>query len=230
MPRASRFGSHLSSRLLIDLHAITGAWVADHTETLDPDGTAIFAVSWAGEGDVDELDGHRPRIHRALASPDADSRRDRPSAAAARTALDAAAARHLGARVAARLPIGDGAGRHLDRRCASPATRAPRGRLVRNDTGWAGVVRCSPERATTTVECDANAVWRLLYNAPFDRSRCALRETQRLPRLSSPRDRSSSTLLPLGDLQLTKLATISGPDDAGFTALSMWRILPSGSI
>ena len=25
-------------------------------------------------------------------------------------------------------------------------------------------------------------------------------------------------------------ATMSGPDDAGFTALSMWRILPSGAM
>lgn len=44
------YGARLSPRLLTDLLAVTGGWVADLMEQLDPHGTACFAVSWAGEG------------------------------------------------------------------------------------------------------------------------------------------------------------------------------------
>lgn len=45
------FGTHLSPRLLVDLHAISGAWIAEHMNALDPHGKAVFAVSWAGESE-----------------------------------------------------------------------------------------------------------------------------------------------------------------------------------
>ncbi len=43
------FAKHLSHRLLADLLAITGEWVADLIKGLPPEGTSLFAVSWAGE-------------------------------------------------------------------------------------------------------------------------------------------------------------------------------------
>jgi uncharacterized protein (TIGR03083 family) len=43
------YGARLSPRLLTDLLAVTGEWVADLLEALDPHGAACFAVSWAGE-------------------------------------------------------------------------------------------------------------------------------------------------------------------------------------
>jgi hypothetical protein len=161
------FGSHLSSRLLTDLHAITGVWVAGHTETLDPDGKAIFAVSWAGEAEsrnwMDIGREYTERWHHQMQIRDATGRpllllephwmlplldisvRALPHAYRSITAT-------AGTAVAFRV-TGD--------------TRAA-WTLVRVDAGWA-VLSGESGHATTTVECDANAVWRLLYNAPFDR-------------------------------------------------------------
>ena len=59
-------------------------------------------------------------------------------------------------------------------------------------------------------------------------------------RESASAGRKSAPGKPGGDLTLfyfrfamfssPSFATISGPDDAGLTALSMWRILPSGAM
>lgn len=43
------YAARLSPRLLADLLTITGGWVADLVEAQDPHGEACFAVSWAGE-------------------------------------------------------------------------------------------------------------------------------------------------------------------------------------
>ena len=45
------YAARLSPRLIVDLLEITGNWVADLLEQLPPHGPAIFAVSWAGEGE-----------------------------------------------------------------------------------------------------------------------------------------------------------------------------------
>ena len=45
------FAARLSPRLLRDLLAISGGWVADLIEGLPLDGPSIFAVSWAGESE-----------------------------------------------------------------------------------------------------------------------------------------------------------------------------------
>lgn len=45
------YGRRLSPRLLTDLVAITGAWVAELIEGLPPDGPSLFAVTWAGEAE-----------------------------------------------------------------------------------------------------------------------------------------------------------------------------------
>jgi uncharacterized protein (TIGR03083 family) len=43
------YAARLSPRLLTDMLAVTGGWVADLVEAQDPHGQACFAVSWAGE-------------------------------------------------------------------------------------------------------------------------------------------------------------------------------------
>ena len=43
------YAARLSPRLLTDLLAVTGDWVADLMEALDPHGRACFPVSWAGD-------------------------------------------------------------------------------------------------------------------------------------------------------------------------------------
>jgi uncharacterized protein (TIGR03083 family) len=43
------YATRLSPRLLTELLAVTGGWVAELVEAQDPHGRACFAVSWAGE-------------------------------------------------------------------------------------------------------------------------------------------------------------------------------------
>lgn len=43
------YATRLSPRLLIDLLDITGRWVSELTERLDPSAIALFPVAWAGE-------------------------------------------------------------------------------------------------------------------------------------------------------------------------------------
>jgi hypothetical protein len=43
------YAERLSARLLIDLLEVTGRWVAEFVEALDPTARALFAVAWAGE-------------------------------------------------------------------------------------------------------------------------------------------------------------------------------------
>jgi hypothetical protein len=43
------YGERLSTRLLVDLLEVTGAWLSDFMATLDPTARALFPVSWAGE-------------------------------------------------------------------------------------------------------------------------------------------------------------------------------------
>lgn len=43
------YAERLSLRLLVDLLEITGNWVAEFIESLDPNAVALFPVAWAGE-------------------------------------------------------------------------------------------------------------------------------------------------------------------------------------
>lgn len=43
------FGQRLSSAVIVGLLDITGRWVADFVEGLDPEAPALFPVAWAGE-------------------------------------------------------------------------------------------------------------------------------------------------------------------------------------
>jgi uncharacterized protein (TIGR03083 family) len=45
------YAERLSPRLLTDLLALTGGWVAEVIEALPPEGPATFPVSWAGESE-----------------------------------------------------------------------------------------------------------------------------------------------------------------------------------
>ncbi len=162
------FGSHLSARLLTDLHAITGAWVADHIGTLDPDGKAIFAVSWAGEGTstnwMDIGREYTERWHHQMQIRDATGRPLlllEPSWMLPLLDISVRALPHAYRSITA--PAGTSIALRV-----TGATRAM-WTLVRDDAGWV-VLSGESGRATTTVACDANVVWRLFYNAPFDRA------------------------------------------------------------
>lgn len=43
------YGERLSPKLLVDLLEVTGRWLSEYFERLDPHGEATFSVDWAGE-------------------------------------------------------------------------------------------------------------------------------------------------------------------------------------
>jgi uncharacterized protein (TIGR03083 family) len=45
------YAARLSPRLLTDLLEVSGRWVTELVESLDPDGQALFPVAWAGEAE-----------------------------------------------------------------------------------------------------------------------------------------------------------------------------------
>ena len=45
------YAARLSSRLLVDLLDVTGGWVSEFVESLDPELPALFPVAWAGEAE-----------------------------------------------------------------------------------------------------------------------------------------------------------------------------------
>jgi hypothetical protein len=102
------YARRLSPRLLVDLLEVTGAWVTSLIADLPLHGRSISG-QLGRRRPLGELDGHRARVHRALASPDADSRCGRRAAGAAGAALDDADARHRRVRVAAGICRGLGA-------------------------------------------------------------------------------------------------------------------------
>jgi hypothetical protein len=170
------WAARLSPRLLADLLAVTGEWVADVLGALPPHGASRFPVSWAGEAtsenwmdagrEYTERWHHQMQIRDAVGAPPVLlaprwlvplldlSVRALPASYAA---LDAPSGTNVALEV-----VGD----HGD------ADAAPLGAwsVVRDDDRWtlrAGVTA----RPDATVRATADAAWRLLYNALPDPAR-----------------------------------------------------------
>ncbi|MDF1504441.1 maleylpyruvate isomerase N-terminal domain-containing protein [Roseisolibacter sp. H3M3-2] len=162
------WGARVSPRLLTELLALAGGWVADLLESLPPEAPSLFPVSWAGESAsaqwMDTAREYTERWHHQMQI------RDAVGAGAVLLAP-----RWYG-------PLLDASVRALPHALA--AVDAPREAtaafevagddawawtLTRGDSGWAlGAARHSALAAR--VRATPDAAWRVLYNAPYDPS------------------------------------------------------------
>lgn len=156
------YAARLSPRLITDLLEITGGWVADVIGALDPDGPAIFPVSWAGEAasanwmdsgrEYTERWHHQAQIRDAIDMPRLlDARWLRPLLDFSVRALPVAYASH---------DAPDGATVTLF--VNGPGTAA--WTVVRTGDRWL-VLRGAPERPDASITAEPDVAWRLFYNA-----------------------------------------------------------------
>lgn len=162
------YGARLSPRLLIDLLDVVGRWVAGFMESLPPNGKAVFGVSWAGESEsehwMDIGREYTERWHHQMQIRDATSR-----------PLSLLEPRWM-------LPLLDMSVRALPH--AYRGIQAPAGTamiivvdgetsgawtLVRRERDWQ-IISGAASSAQAVVRLSADNVWRMLYNAPYDRA------------------------------------------------------------
>ena len=168
------YGARLSPRLIVDLLAVTGEWVAGVVEALPLDGPAIFAVSWAGESrsenwmdtgrEYTERWHHQMQIRDAVGAPPLllEPRWMTPLIEFSIRTLP-----HRYSKVAA-VP-----GAVLTLEVTGPT--AGRWSLVRGPGGW-DLRRGGPDHPDARVTIAADDAWRLFYNAlPADRVEARVR-------------------------------------------------------
>ena len=156
------YAARLSPRLLTDMLAVTGAWVADLVEGLDPHGQACFPVSWAGEAtsenwmdtgrEYTERWHHQAQIRDAVGVPRLLAVRwlD-PLLDLSVRALPVAYAEQAA-------PEGTAVTLFVTGESALAWT------VVRTSSRWT-VMRGAPDRPDASLTADADVVWRLFYNA-----------------------------------------------------------------
>jgi uncharacterized protein (TIGR03083 family) len=164
-----QFGARLSPRLIIDLLGITGGWVADVIEALPPNERSIFSVSWAGESVsenwMDTGREYTERWHHQM------------------QIRDAVGAPKILLQPQWMMPLLDVSVRALpytyrsvDAASGTTVTLNVTGEtagswtLIREGAGWQ-IASGAAVNPTASVELAADDAWRLLYNAPVDRSR-----------------------------------------------------------
>jgi uncharacterized protein (TIGR03083 family) len=156
------YAARLSPRLLTDLLEVTGEWVARYVASLPPEGEARFAVDWAGEArslnwmdtgrEYTEHWHHQMQIRDAVGAPGLlrarwlDPLLDLSVRALPRAYRDVAA------------PVGTAVVFEV----SSEGERA--WSVVREAARWI-VLRGRAEQPAASVRADADAAWRLLYNA-----------------------------------------------------------------
>lgn len=161
------FGARLSTRLLTELLEITGAWVADLNDSLPPHGEATFAVSWAGEGAsenwMDIGREYTERWHHQMQIRDATSRPLllEPTWSVPLFDLSVRALPHAYRDTAA--PAGSAITMHVGGDTSRSWT------LIRREHEWQ-MVPGAANAARTVVRLSADQAWRMLYNAPYDRT------------------------------------------------------------
>jgi uncharacterized protein (TIGR03083 family) len=157
-----RLFGRTSTRVLTDLLEATGRWVADFVATLDPHATAVYAVAWAGESrsenwmdtgrEYTERWHHQMQIRDAIGAPGLLGPEWllpllRLSVRAVPRALERTAAPD-GASIVLRV-TGVGGGSWS---------------VHRRDAAW-HVVEGEVDASDAVVETDADASWRLFFNA-----------------------------------------------------------------
>jgi uncharacterized protein (TIGR03083 family) len=163
------YAARLSPRLLVDLLAVTGGWVAEVIEALPPHGPSIFPVSWAGESESEnwmdtgreytERWHHQMQIRDAVGAPPVllEPQWMMPFLDLSVRALPYAY-RSVQADAGAAVVF------HVTGATTSAWT------LVRDSSAWR-IGSGAETNPAATVRIAADDAWRLLYNAPVDRSR-----------------------------------------------------------
>lgn len=156
------YGGRLSTRVITELLAVTGAWVSDYFASLDPEGDAVFPVDWAGESrsahwmdiarDYTERWHHQMQIRDAVGAPLL-LQRDwfDPLIDTSVRALP---------RTFGRLSAPAGASVVM----AIDADRPRHFSLLRGEAAWS-IQEGEATAPTASVTLDADTAWRLLYNA-----------------------------------------------------------------
>ncbi len=156
------FAARLSPRLLQDLLAITGAWVADLIEGLPLDGPSIFAVSWAGESEsknwMDIGREYTERWHHQMQIREATGKPRLLSPPWMEPVLDISVRALPVAYASVAAP--DGATVVLEVHGETAGAWS-----VVREAGRFRVVRGRPETPTALVRVSSDDIWRLLYNA-----------------------------------------------------------------
>lgn len=157
------YARRLSPRVMIDLLTMTGAAVARHFHSLDPEGEARWAVSWAGEShsanwmdigrDYTERWHHQQQIRDAVGVP-------RQLETSWLMPLFDLSVRVLP--VAYRNTVAD-EGTTITLDVSSP-DQPMAWTVVRHREDWR-VMRGRPLRSVTTVRADADLAWRIFYKA-----------------------------------------------------------------
>ena len=156
------FAARLSPRLLVDLLEITGGWVADVIEALDPQAPSIFAVSWAGEAasanwmdtgrEYTERWHHQAQIRDAVGMPRLlDARWLDPLLDFSVRALPVAYAEQAAAE-----------GTTVTLFVAGPTVSA--WTVTRAGGRWT-MMRGAPETPDASITAEPDVAWRLFYNA-----------------------------------------------------------------
>lgn len=157
-----QFGQRLSPRLLTDLLAVTGPWVAAHFTQLPPHDEATFPVDWAGETrsehwmdigrDYTERWHHQMQIRDAVGAPPLFAPRWLfPLLDLSVRALP---------RGYAHTPAPDGSNVLFDVEGPSPMAWS----LIREGAAWV-VKRGRAECPDLHLRLDADTAWKLFYNA-----------------------------------------------------------------
>jgi len=164
-----QFGARLSPRLIVDLLEIAGGWVADVIEHLAPHERAVFSVSWAGESESEnwmdtgreytEHWHHQMQIRDAVGAPKILLQ---PEWMTPLLDISVRALPHTYRAVDA--PIGTTVTLNVTGATAGSWS------LVRDAATWR-INAGAGTNPQASVDIAADDAWRLLYNAPFDRSR-----------------------------------------------------------
>jgi hypothetical protein len=157
-----RYGERLSPRLMTDLLEITGRWVSDFVAALPPHGDAHFAVSWAGEArsenwmdigrEYTERWHHQMQIREAVGAGDLLQRKWFAPM------LDLSVRAFPRAYAETDAPAGTAVVFEVDREPDYVWS------VVREAAGWC-VMHGRASEAAASVRVDADAAWKLLYNA-----------------------------------------------------------------
>lgn len=167
-----QFAARLSPRLIVDLLAIAGGWVADVIEQLPPHEPSIFPVSWAGERESEnwmdtgreytEHWHHQMQIRDAVGAPKILLQ---PEWMTPLLDISVRALPHTYRSVEA--PGGTTVILNVSGETAGSWS------LVRDAARWY-ITAGAGANPDASVDIAADDAWRLLYNAPVDRSRIVI--------------------------------------------------------